>query len=426
MVSSTLSKRGSDFSASIVILGTLDTKGKEVQYLKKLIEERKQRTLIIDTGIRGLPSFHPDISREEVAKAGGEQLRELVASSRREWMMQVMGNGATKIIKDLYKGGKLDGVIAVGGNQGTWIATTAMKSLPIGVPKVVVSTVASGNMRPYIGYKDITVIFSVADMVGDVNILSRRILANAAGAVLGMVEMSSVKGIKDICAPTGKCVIGITALGTTEPAVKKALELLRGKGYEVITFHASGACGSAMEELIDRGVINGVLDLNPHELIGEIFPEDMYAPVRSGRLEAASRRGIPQVVAPGGLDLFCFGAPDTIPKKYRGRKVHYHNPNHTNVRTSREELKIVGKIMADRLNKTMGPAAVLIPLRGWTNYDKKGGELYDPEADEAFIKSLKEHLKPTIKLMEVDAHMNDPVFAETAVAVLDEMMKTCR
>lgn len=410
--------------ASIVIIGTLDTKNAEVQYVRKLIEERKRRALVVDIGTLDAGAIGSGISREEVARAGGTELAALVASSKREWIMQVMAKGAERILSDLHKRGEVDGVIGVGGQQGTWIATAAMKCLPIGTPKVVVSTVASGNIRPYIAHKDIAVMFSVADMVGGLNTVTQRILENAAGAIVGMVEMTESKGGRSFPLPLERRVIGITALGTTEQAARRASDLLRTRGYESITFHASGACGSAMEELIDQGLIHGVLDLSPHELIGEIFPEDIYAPVMPGRLEAASKRGIPQVVAPGGLDLLVFGAPETIPKRYRARKMHFHNPIHTNVRTSSDDLEIIARVLAGRLNKTSGQAVVLVPLKGWTEYDKLGGELYDPEADEAFVKAVTRELKPSIRVIQVDLHMNDPSFAEKAVTLLDEMMRS--
>jgi len=405
---------------TILILATLDTKGAEASYIKELIEKSGNRALVMDVGIFGETPLKPDISRYEVAEASGVKPEELVVSSRRDWAMKVMGEGAAKIAKKLYDEGRFDGVIAIGGNQGTMIATTAMKALPIGVPRVMVSTVASGNTRPYVGDRDIVMLFSVADMLGGVNVVTKTILSNATGAVLGMCEL----GVK-MPRTTGEKVIGITAFGSTNGAVTKSLQLLREKGYSAVVFHASGAGGSAMEDLIQNGLISGVLDLTPHELVAELFPEayDVYSPVNPGRLVAAGRRGIPQVIAPGGLDYFVYGPLETVPVRFRERKIHHHNPYNVNVRVSEEELRVVGRVMAERLNSAKGPATVIIPLRGWTEWNKEGGELYDPSANNAFVTSLKKHIDARIQVVEVDCHMNDPVFAETAVNALDEMMR---
>jgi len=402
----------------ILIIATLDTKWREVSYIKELIEKEGHKAIIMDVGTFGVTSIKADIPNDKVAEAGMSSLQELIFC-RRDLAMKTMAEGAAKIIKELYEKGEFDGVIAIGGNQGTMIATTAMKVLPIGVPKIMVSTVASGNIRPYIGNKDIAMIFSVADMVGDINIITRVILSNATGAILGMCKVGTKMS------KANKKVIGITAFGSTHKAVIKAIELLKDKGYETIVFHSSGAGGSAMEELIDEGVISGVLDLTPHELVAEIFPEasDVYAPVKQGRLEAAGRKGIPQVIAPGGLDYFVYGPLDTVPPKYRNRKIHFHNPYNINIRVSKSEAKIVGKVMAERLNKAKGPVVVLIPLRGWTEWNKEGGELYDPEANKAFIESLKRHITSRVQIVEMDCHINDPIFAEKAVSILCNLME---
>jgi len=405
----------------IAVIGTLDTKGPEVEYIKDLIEKRGHKSIVIDVGVLGAPTFTPDFSREEVAKAGGRNLQELISPHHREEAMKIMGDGAAKIVEKLYKAKSLDGVIAVGGGQGTSVATTAMKVLPIGVPKFMVSTVASGNVRPFIGSKDIAMMFSVADIMGGINVVTRTILSNAVGAIVGMAEV----GVK-MQTPPGKTVVAITAMGTTTPAAMVAKSALEEKGYETVLFHASGACGTAMEELISQGVFSAILDLSTHELLGEVIKEDIYAPVRPRRLEAGSRIGIPMVVVPGGLDQLVFGAPDTIQPKYRGRKVASHNPHITCVRTSVEELEKVSKLIAKRLNNARGPVAVLIPLRGFSEYDKEGGLLFDPEADQAFIKSLKNHLTAKVRVEEVDAHINEPKFAERAVAILNKLVTLCK
>jgi uncharacterized protein (UPF0261 family) len=408
---------------TILVIATLDTKAAEAGYIKELLQKKGQKAIVMDIGIVGETPLKPDISSAEVAGACKVKVGELVSSQRRDLSMKAMGEGAAKICRELCDKGKIDGVIGIGGNQGTMIATFAMKTLPFGFPKVMVSTVASGNIRPYVGHKDIAMIFSVADMLGGINVVTKTILSNATGAVLGMCET----GVK-MPASYGSKTIGITAFGSTHAAASTALGLLKNMGYEVVVFHSSGAGGSALEELIAQGVISGVLDFTPHELVAEIFPEayDVYAPVNPGKLEAAVRKGIPLAVAPGGLDYFVYGPASTVPLQYRDRKIHYHNPNNVNVRVNKDELEITGRIMAERLNKAKGPVAVLIPLQGWTNWDKKGGDLYDEVADRAFVESLKKHASSRIRIIEIDCHINDPVFAKTAVDILDKMMKTHR
>ena len=402
---------------ALAIIGTLDTKGPEVKYIKNLIENRGHKAIVIDIGVLGEVPFKPDISREEVAKKGGKEIYELATSRHREFAMKTMAKGAGIILKELYEAGKIDGVISIGGGQGTYVATTAMRELPIGVPKIMVSTIASGNIRPLVGSKDIAMMFSIADPMGGINTVTRTVLSNATGAIVGMVEM----GLK-MQPLSGKAVVGMSAMGTTTPAAMNAKRALDEKGYETVMFHASGSCGTAMEELVDQGIFDAVLDLSTHELVGEVVEEDIYAPVKPGRLEAAGRRGIPMVVAPGGLDQLIFGPLSTVPPRFRDRKVAYHSPYVTCIRTSEEELKSVSEIMAMRLNKARGPVAIVIPLRGFSFYDREGELLYDPKVDRAFIDSLKSHLESHVKVIEIDAHINDPLFAERMVTILDGMV----
>jgi uncharacterized protein (UPF0261 family) len=402
----------------IILLSTLDTKGEEVLFIKERLEKKGLKTIAMDIGTLKKPYFSPDISRSQIAKAGGTGMAALKNFRRRDRVMEIMAEGSRKIVGKLYREAKADGIIGLGGNQGTAVATTAMKELPFGIPKIMVSTVASGNIRPYIGSKDIMMMFSVADLLGGVNTITRSILSNAASAMEGMV----LSGMPVTITPRKKPLIALTAFGNTHSAVTKAIELLEDKGYETVTFHASGACGSAMEELIEEGMIDGVLDLTTHELLGEIYKEDIYTPVKPGRLEAAGKKGIPQIIAPGGLNYFCFGGPETIPKKYKNRKIHYHNPYNTNVKTSRQELKAVSSLMAKRLNSSRGPVKIIIPLKGWTDNSKKNQPLYSPLLDRFFVSSLKKLIQPHVELIEIDAHLNDPVFAETSVNALHEFI----
>lgn len=400
-------------SRAIAILATLDTKAGEAAYLRDLIQDRGWSTLVVDVGLGDAPEGLAGIPADEVATAAGTGVAELRAAGRRDKAMEAMGSGAGKLLAERYRAGRLAGVIAAGGNQGTAIASIAMRALPIGPPKVIVSTVASGDVRGYVGDSDIAMMFSVGDLLGGPNPVTSRVLEKAAAAVAGMADAT-----ERIAAEQEPGSVSITAFGNTHKAVVVAMERLTGAGHHVVPFHASGACGSAMERLVDEGKIEGVLDLTTHELLGELYPEDIYAPVRPGRLTAAGRRGIPQVVVPGGLEYFCFGAPETIPPRLRGRAIHYHNPYNTNVRASREELRRVGETMAERLNAARGPVAILIPLRGWSEVGSPGGVLHDPEANRGLVEVLRERVKPAISLREVDAVINDPNFAELAADTL--------
>jgi len=405
-------------SKNIVILGTLDTKAPEIEYMKELIEKRGHKAVVMDISTLRPPPFKPDIPSEEVAEAGGVKILEVRATKDRNFAMEVMGRGGAKILKDRYESNNLDGVLAVGGAQGFAIASMALRALPIGVPKVSVSTIASGNIRPFVGNKDIMVMFSVADIMGGINTVTETILSNAVGAVVGMVEVGA-----RMQPPWGKNVVALTTWSTTHTAVTKSSEILRKKGYEIVMFHASGACGSAMEDLIDQGVIKGVLDITTHELVGEVFGDDLYTPVKLGRLEAAGRMGIPQVIAPGGLNFFVLGALETLPPKYRNRKYIRHNPLITLVRLTKQELENLGEVVAEKLNKARGPTAMCIPTLGWNDYDKEGMLTYDPKSNKALIQSLKKHVKPQVKVLELEAHLNDPIFAEKIAEMLDRFMK---
>ncbi len=405
---------------TIAILATLDTKGQEVAFMKNLLEAQGHSAVMIDIGPLGPPGVAPDISNEEIARRAGWELPNLIQTGERGRIMEEMGKGATKLLLHLHQEGRIDGVIGLGGNQGSAIASMAMRALPFGFPKYLVSTVASGNIRPYVGHKDIGVVFSVGDFLGGPNPITRSVLENAVSAVMGMVEHVR-GGARGNIAP-GERTIAVTALGNTEPAVSLAVKQLHEKGFQVIPFHASGAGGSAMEELIEQEIIHGVLDLTPHELTEEVVGAGAYMPVKPGRLRAAGAKGIPQVVSTGGMEYLCFGPKDSIPLRLRKRQIYMHNPLNANVRVSRKEMAQVGKTMAERLNEARGKTAVLIPLRGWSIYGAKGGPLYDEAGNSIFLKALRNHLGTHIRLEEVDAHINDVPFVERCVKQLAEFM----
>jgi len=403
-------------AAQIVVLATLDTKGPEAAYVAELLRRSGHRPCLMDTGFRHPPACRPDVDRDQVARAAGVDPASVRLLPRDE-AIRAMGEGAGALLARGTAEGRYAGVIALGGNQGTAIAGIALRRLPFGVPKVVVSTVASGNLRPYFGHKDVAVFFSVADLFGGPNLVSRPILEAATAAIAGMV--ASIRRP----APGAQPPIAITAFGNTQGAVAAVHALLRERGREAVAFHASGAGGSAMEELIEAGLFDGVLDLTTHELAGEICEKDVYAPTRPGRLTAAARRGLPQVVAPGGLDYFCFAGAETIPEAYRGRAIHRHNPYNTNVRTSAAESARLGELVAARLNSAPpGTAAFLYPQKGWSEVGSPGGPLHDPEANRAFLESLRAALSRSVELHVLDLAINDRGFATLSVEVLERLL----
>ena len=397
----------------ILVIGTLDTKGTEVGFLKEQIERRGYRTVIMDIGILGRPDLPADIPRQEVVRASGMDLQEALDAGDREQAVNIVIEGARRKTEELYANGELDGIIALGGGTALFMGTAIMQALPIGVPKLVLSSMISGDVSRFVGGKDITLMQSVADIVG-LNPVTRDILTLAAGAISGMVEA---------CVETSSrtsLLIAVTDFGITTPCAQYAAQLLREKGYEAIIFHTVGSGGTAMEELIARGLFAGILDLTTHEFIDHLAG-GYYGNIGPERLETAGQKGIPQVVGPGGLDCIAV-VQGEIPARFRGRKFYYHDFRRC-ARPTVEELRRVAQVMAERLNRARGPVKVLLPLRGWSKADKEGGPLYDPEGNWAFGEELRRHLKPEIEVIEVDAHINEPLYAETAVALLEGMME---
>ncbi len=407
----------------VAIIATMDTKGEEAVFLSDWFRAQGHEVRIVDVGTAADPP-HPlaasDVRRGEVARAAGVRV-DALASMRRDEAMAAMGRGAGAVLHAWCDGRRLAGVIGVGGNQGTAVSSLAMRALPFGIPRVLVSTVASGNIRPFIEHSEIAVVFSVGDLLGGPNRVTRPVLIRAAGMLAGMIDSSTPSGgsgPRDVAAPA----VAITALGNTHAAVTRVMSRLRSRAYEVVPFHASGAGGSAMESLVRAGEFDAVIDLTPHELVGEVLADDIYAPVHAGRLTAAGAVGIPQVVAPGGLDYFVFGTPGTVPDRYRARPTHYHNPYNTNVRATADELTSVGRVLADRLNAARGRVAFLYPLRGWSFIGRIGGPLWDPAANDALREAVRQTLRTSVRYVEVDAWINDPQFADEAAAIVCEWL----
>jgi len=398
----------------VAIIGALDTKGAEYAFLKQQIEGQGVGTLMIDVGIFGEPPFAPDISAAEVATAGGADRAALAAANDRGNAVGAMATGAAIILKRLYDDGRVHGAIAMGGGGGTTLGSIAMQPLPIGAPKLIVSTIASGDTSAYVGVKDIAMMPSIVDVAG-VNRLSSKIIANAAGAIAGMVKIEHREGVD------AKPMIAATMFGVTTAGVTKAREIIEKAGYEVLVFHAVGSGGRTMEELIRAGFVAGVLDLTTTELADELAGGVLSA--GPNRLEAAGETGVPQVVSLGALDMVNFGARESIPAKYAERKLYPHNPLVTLMRTTREENAELGRIIAAKLSKAKGPTVLMIPKKGVSAIDVEGKPFYDAEADEALFAALRKNITPNVTLVELDADINSDAFATEAANRLLALVK---
>jgi len=400
-------------SKTVLLIGTLDTKGREYAYVRDLIRGRGLETLVLDAGVLGEPVFTPDSPAARTAEAGGDSLAKLREKRDRGYALEIMGLGARALAVKLAAEGKFDGVISLGGSGGTSIGTTAMKALPVGMPKLMVSTMASGNVGPYVGVKDITMMHSVVDVSG-LNRLSRRIFANAAGAIGGMVEQTMPKTEE-------KPLIGATMFGVTTPCVDRVRERMEASGYEMLVFHAVGSGGRSFEALISDGVFDGIVDATTTEWCDELVGGVLSAGPE--RLDAAAKKGIPQIVSLGALDMVNFGPRDTLPAKFEKRNIYIHNPEVTLMRTTPEECAKLGEIIAKKLNKTTGPTALFVPLKGVSAIDVEGMPFYDPAADAALFGAIRANLdRSKVELVELDLAINDPAFADAMVDRLQKML----
>jgi len=397
---------------TVGILGTLDTKGVEVAFLKERIHAHGCGALVVDLGVLGRPAIEPDITRQAVAQKAGEDIAVLARSGDRGRAVSVMTRGVEKIIPELYAQGRLQGLIGIGGSAGTTMGTAAMRALPLGVPKVMVSTVAGGDVRAFVGPKDIAMIPSIVDISG-LNRISRQVIAQAAAAVSAMVQVDVPKG-------EDKPLIVASMFGNTTQCVEAARAALESAGFEVLVFHATGTGGRTMESLIEAGYITGVLDVTTTELADELAGGVMSAGHR--RLEAAARAGVPAVVAPGCLDMVNFWEPHSVPEKYADRLFYRHNPNVTLMRTTPEENRELGRRLAEKLNASKGPVAVYLPLRGVSVISAPGQPFHHPEADHALFQAIRENLRPEIPLYELDLNINDPAFAEAVAKELLQLL----
>ena len=402
---------------TVAIVGTLDTKGEEIAFLKSLILTRSHKVIIADTGILGEPHLQADISRHEIASAGDEDIDTLKKKGDEAFAQRIMASGLKKIILSLVESKKIHGLLAIGGGQGSIIVAPTLKSLPFGFPKLLVSTkVTQAGARPYVGSKDVLILPPVADLAG-INCLTRSILTNAAGAISGMVEIEK-PGVED------KPLVVMSMNGTVTDCGLTVKAMLEKKGYEVLVFHTIGTGGEALEEYVKSNEVVGVIELGVNEITNEL----MGGLASSGpdRLTATGKRGVPQIVVPGSADFINFLGPETVPPKYRRRNIHSHNPQATLIRTNIQDNRLLGKTIADKLNQSRGPVIILWPKKGLSTLDHSGKPFWDPEADMALIKSLKRHLDPHIPVIESDAYINDPEFAQTVFMAFEKIGEQIR
>lgn len=391
--------------ATIAVIGTLDSKGHEHQFVADQIRSAGHSALLVDVGTLGETQVAPDIKRDEILEVAGMKFGE--AEDRGE-RVGVMAKALPTYLNKLVEDGKIDGVISLGGGGGTAISTAGMRALPIGFPKLMVSTLASGNTAHYVGTNDIVMFPSIVDVAG-LNQISKTIFARAAGAICGMAK-AKTSIVEE------KPIIVASMFGNTTECVDHARKILEEKGYEVLVFPATGTGGKTMESLIESGMVKGVLDMTTTEWADELTGATLSA--GPARLEATGKAGIPAIVTPGCLDMANFGEPDTVPEKYEGRNFYHHNPQVTLMRTNAEECSQLGKILAEKVNAYTAPVTVLLPAKAISIISAEGQPFYDAEADAALFSAIKENLFDSVELIEVDAEINAPEFSNACAEAL--------
>lgn len=399
---------------TIAIIGTLDTKGAECDFIRRILTELGFNTLLIHSGVFE-PTVGPDIGNDEVARAAGHDIAEVAGKKDRGYGNEVMNKGMRAILPRLYAEGRFDAAISLGGSGGTSLAASGMRQLPIGVPKLIISTMAGGDVSPYVGSSDIVMYPSIVDAAG-LNEITRMVFANGAHAIAGMARYESAKE------SSGNPLVAASMFGVTTPCVDQAREFMEKNGYEVITFHATGTGGKAMENLIAGGYFKGVLDLSPTEWCDELFGGVLRAGPH--RMEAAARHGVPQVVSVGALDMVNFGPRETVPEHYRSRNLYQHNPTVTLMRTTVEENKKLGEVIAEKLNMATSETILMLPLKGVSMIDAEGQAFFGPDEDAMLFATLREKItNPKVRIVEMDNHINDRAFAEAAAQHLLDLLK---
>jgi uncharacterized protein (UPF0261 family) len=399
---------------AVAIIATLDTKAVEASLVRDRLREAGIATILIDAGSSGTQGIDADVTREQVFTAAGSSLTTVRRANDRGSAVNLAAIGATKIIQRLFAEGKINGIFGLGGSAGTTIGTAAMRALPYGLPKVMVSTLASGQVQPYVGVRDILMLHSVTDLCG-LNRLTRRILANAAAAMTGMI------GQQPLAESNDKPLVAATMFGVTTPCVNMAREQIGLAGFEVLVFHATGTGGRTMEAMIADGLIAGVLDITTTELADELVGGVLSA--GRDRLTAAAMKLVPQVISVGALDMVNFGPPETVPDRFKDRRFYQHNSSVTLMRTTPEENDRLGKEIAEKASAANGPTAILLPLRGISAIDVENGPFWWPEADRALFQSIRNWVGPNVELIELDWHINDPEFATVASQTLLRLMR---
>lgn len=399
---------------NVFLPGTFDTKGIEFAFLKSILEQQGIRCICADAGVLHTPSLAPDISREEVFSAAGTTLEKVLLEKNRGKAVEAAAKGLARIALALFNQGKIQGVLGMGGSAGTTLGTSAMRALPFGVPKIMISTLASGQVRPFVGVKDITMMHSVVDISG-LNRISTKVIENAAHAMAGMLNAPATNKYSE------KSLLAATMFGVTTPCVELGRNILEQSGSEVLVFHATGTGGLTMESFIRDGLIKGVLDITTTELADELVGGILSA--GNERLTGAATMGVPQVISVGALDMVNFGPMDTVPEKFRNRMLHAHNSNVTLMRTTPEENDLLGREIALKASAAKGRTAIFFPLRGISALDAMGQSFWWPQANHALRESLKSWLSPDVEYIEMDVHINDPAFGEACARKLINYLK---
>ncbi|MBW1788346.1 MAG: Tm-1-like ATP-binding domain-containing protein [Deltaproteobacteria bacterium] len=399
---------------AVLLVATMDTKGEEARFIKTCLESVGVSVLILDGGIMGMPAFPATVTRESVAEAAGRKLSDIQQLGHEGEAMSAMVEGAVNRALDLHRDGRIQGVIGLGGSMGTTLGSAVMRAMPLGFPKVMITTMASRDTRPFVGTRDILMLHSICDLSG-LNRITRMILRNGAMALAGMVKETEPPSVQD------RPLITISTLGTSEACAVGVRKILQADGYEVVTFHTVGSGGEAMEEMIQAGDVSGVADLSLHELMDHRFGGDYDAGPERGK--AALKAGIPTVLAPGNIDFLVTGPLNHAKKRFPKRPCHTHNAAITVVRSLKEEVLEIAEVIADMCNRSAGPIAVLIPLKGFSAFDREGGPLYDPSIPPLFDRAFRDALVKPIRVASLPCHINDEPFAEAVARELTVLIK---
>jgi uncharacterized protein (UPF0261 family) len=399
--------------AIVGVLATLDTKGLEVAFLKHCLEQAGVQVKLINGGILGKAVIPADVPANILAKKGGSSLRALRNLHHEGKAMAIMIQGAMRVVQDLCGRGEIDGLLGVGGSMGTSLGTGAMRSLPFGFPKLMISTMASRDTRPFVGSKDILMFHSVVDLVG-LNRMTRQVLNQAAWAMAGMV-----RGRNKISLDSKRTLMAVSTLGTTEMCLRHFRTDLEKRGWELAVFHTVGSGGQALEELVQEGKTQAVIEISLHELVDHLFKGSYDAGPH--RLESSLKKGLPTLIIPGNVDFIVTGALEKLPTQYKDRLIHVHNPAICTVRTNVQEMKRLAKYVAEKISLAKGPLALVLPLKGFSAFDSAGNSFFDLKTDQVFNQTLKKLVAPDILVHEVPAHINDPLFAQEVLRVFQKL-----